>query len=127
MGGRRDVARIELDAANADRDRAGRAAEVCPPGAEVPIFVEARLDLVPVRDSHGTTLKPPGTEGRLAHRPSAFVGYGQVPLPRKAGPAFWWMKSGRLVGNGAPVSGSVSIVSAVEISTHPRVSSALTK
>src|SRR5919197_4110659 len=41
---RRNVARVQLDAAHADPDRAGGTAEVGPPSAEVSVRVEARLD-----------------------------------------------------------------------------------
>src|SRR6266516_2881744 len=110
---RRHLTGRELDPSNTAAVAAGRGAEVGPRGGHLAALVPPLLDLVPVRDAHGATLN--------------LLGYEQTPFPRSAGPAFWWMNSGRLVGYGAPVSGSVSIVSPVEIITQPRASSALTK
>ena len=62
---------------------------------------------------------------RAAPPPISYLGAGALAV--RAGPPFWRRNTGRAVGNGPPVSGSISRVSPVAISTQPRASIAFVK
>ena len=53
VGGGRPLARVYLDAVDAERHRAGGHAEVAPRTAEMAVFPDFGLGLVPVRHGHG--------------------------------------------------------------------------
>jgi hypothetical protein len=88
------------------------------------VFVLVRL-LIASKASLRTP--KPALERRRSRAVEAASYDVQVPLPIRRGPPTCRTKSGRAVGYGAPVVGSVSRVSPVAISTQPLASSAFVK